>query len=329
MKGIRKAALILLSLGEEEAVKVLKQIPEHQIEAVVTEMSKIRSVSKEEKTKILKEFYEEAKTIAEEIHGGKNAAQELLHKTFGKEKADFIWKKIENDSQTSPFEFLDTVSPNIIFQLLQGENLQIIAVILSHLEPKIAAAIMKLFPSDQQSKIALKLATTSKTHPDALNELAKAFKRKLDQKTVTEYTEAGGTQTLANILNFMDKTIEDGILKDLESSEPDLASQVREKLYSFEDILSLDKKEIRILLQELNSDEILSVSLKGAGDLIRTHVFSALSQNRVQDILDSESAKGKVTLKEINDARSKIVTLARKLEEKGRIIFKKNDEEYI
>ncbi len=327
--GVRKAALLLLSLGKDQAAEVLRHLDESLLEAVILEMSKIRSISKEERETILKDFHSTIDELKGSSVGGLNTAKQLLEQTVGSEKANVILKKIHKEETKNDFEFLNQVEPGVLQGILSSESPKIIAVTLSHLDPKKAADVLKLFPKGDQAKIAVRLATTSKTHPDVIQNIAKILKKRYEERDKQEYSEAGGAHVLANILNFMEKGTEESILQELDEESPEVADLVREKLYTFEDILSLDAKEMRILINKLADDECISIAIRGAGDELRKKFLSNMSNNRAADILDSIDLKPRVTLREINEARSKVVQIARELEEENLILFKKDKEEYI
>lgn len=327
--GVRKAALLLLSLGKDQAADVLKHLDESLLESVILEMSKIRSISKEERESILKDFHSTIEELKGGATGGLQTAKLLLQQTVGEEKANVILKKIHKEETKNDFEFLNQVEPTVLQSILSMESPQIIAVTLSHLDPKKAADVLKIFPKPDQAKIAVRLATTSKTHPDVIQNIARILKKRYEERDKQEYSEAGGAHVLANILNFMEKGTEESILQELDDESPDVADQVREKLYTFEDILSLDGREMRILINKLNDDETISLAIRGAGDELRKKFLGNMSNNRAQDILDVIEMKPRVTLREINEARNKIVQEARKLEDENLILFKKEKEEYI
>jgi flagellar motor switch protein FliG len=325
-QGAKKAALLLLSLGKEEAAKVMSHLDDKMIEEVISEMSQIRSVSKIDRERILHEFRE---SVQVSQGGGLEAARELLSKTVGAQRAEEIFKKIEKKDVQNDFEFLNEIDPKIVYSLISSEGLQTIAVTLAYINPKKAADVLRHFPHADQSKIALKLASTSKSHPEAVIEIAKVLKKRYEARDKSELSEAGGAQSLANILNHMDKDIEDTILKNITEEAPDVAHQVKDMLYSFEDILNLENKEMRTLLTRLNGNELLTLALRGAGDEMKRHFFGAMSQNRASDIVEEMEQRGKVTLREINQARNEILKIGRKLEELGLIVLKKRKDEFI
>jgi flagellar motor switch protein FliG len=325
-QGAKKAALLLLSLGKEEAAKVMSHLDDKMIEEVIAEMSQIRSVSKIERERILHEFRE---GVQGSQGGGMEAARELLAKSVGTQRAEEIFKKIEKKDVQNDFEFLNEIDPKLIYSLLSSEGLQTVAVTLAYIHPKKAADVLRLFPNSDQSKIALKLASTSKSHPEAVIEIAKVLKKRYEARDKSELSEAGGAQSLANILNHMDKEIEDTILRNITDEAPEVAHQVKDMLYSFEDILNLENKEMRTLLTRLNGNELLTLALRGAGDEMKRHFFGAMSQNRASDIIEEMEQRGKVTLREINQARNEILKIGRKLEELGLIVLKKRKDEFI
>ncbi|BDA79041.1 flagellar motor switch protein FliG [Leptospira kobayashii] len=327
--GVRKAALLLLSLGGDQAAEILKHLDDAMLESVILEMSRIRAISKEEREKILTEFHSTLTELKDGAKGGLATAKSLLEKSVGSEKANVILKKINKEETKNDFEFLNGVEPSVLQSMLSSESPQVIAVTLSNLDPKNAADVLKLFPKADQTKIAMRLATTSKTHPDVIQNIARILKKRYEERDQREYSEAGGAHVLANILNYMEKGIEDTILQELDENSPEVASQVREQLYTFEDILQLDAKEMRILINKLADDEAISLAIRGAGDEIRSKFLKNMSANRASDILDALDLKPRVTLREINEARSKIVQIARELEDENLILFKKEKEEYV
>lgn len=328
-KGARKAALLLLSLGKDEAAKILSHLDDKMIERIIGEMSKINVITKAEKESILNEFSEAVGDLSTDPRGGKYFAKDILSTSLGEHKAEEIMRKVVRKDEIQDFDFLNEIDSQILSSLLMTEAPQTIAVTLGYIKPNKAAEVLKYLPADLQGKVALKLASTSKTHPEAIIQIAKVLKKKYEERDKSVLREAGGTQSLADILNHMDKNLEDNILKELNSKSPDLAYQVKDKLYTFEDILNLDIKEMRILINRLGSNDLLVVALRGAGDEMRRHFFNSMSQNRAADIVEEMEHRGKLTLREINLARSEIVRTARSLEEDGLLILKKKKEEFI
>lgn len=327
--GAKKAAMLLLSLGKEEAAKILAHLDDKMIEQIVIEMSQIKMISKTQKESILNEFKSTIQDVNENNRGGLDTAKELLSKTLGHTKTEEILRKVEKKEIGQEFEFLNEVESQVTHSLLSNESPQTIAVTLSYMQPKKAAEVLKLFPSELQANVAIRLASTSKTHPESIAQIAKVLKKKYESRDKSELAHSGGAESLANILNFMDKNLEETILKNLDNASPDLAFQVRDKLYVFEDLLNLDQKEMRTLVNKLGNNELMIIGLRGAGDEMKRHFFSSMSQNRASDIVEEMDHRGKSTLKEISTARNEILKIARELEEEGIIVLKKKKEEFI
>lgn len=331
MNGVRKAALLLLSLNNEDSAEVLKHLGDEMIEKIILEMSSIRSFSKEERDRLLKEFSEEIAIKSDSIHAGKDKAKELLELSLGKDKADFIFKKMERGDNT-PFSFLNDSDPVAVYTIIQGESPQTIAIVLSFLDPKKSADILKQFPLEKQSAIATKLAYTNKAHPEAIANLEMVLKKKYEQRnTEDQFTNSGGAKVLANILGFLDKTNENHILENIEKENSELAFSIKENLYDFEDIFFLDKREMRLVVLELGTEAIpvLSAAVRGLSEEEKFHFYQVLSKNRISDIEDTISFKGKIPISEVEEARHVILKVAKSLEEKGMIVLKKQKEEYI
>ena len=328
-KGAKKAAMLLLSMGKEEAAKVLSHLDDKMIEEIILEMSKLKSIPRTDKDILLKEFKETMDKIAFESRGGVEVAKDILSKSLGIEKAENILQKVGKKDIHKDFEFLNEVDPHAIAAILGKEAAQTIAVTLSYINPKKAAEVLKQFPNELRSQVAIKMAMTSKTHPEAVSEIAKVIKRKYESRDKSEFTTSGGTESLASILNHLDKNLEENILRELGNHAPELANQVKEKLYAFEDLLNLTGKEMRILINRLGGNDLLILALRGAGDEIRQHFFNALSQNRASDIIEEMESRGKVTLREITTSRGEILNIARKLEEEGHIVIKKERDEFV
>ena len=329
LKGARKAAALLLTMGKEEAAQVLSHLDDKMIEQIVLEMTRIKAVPKDEKDKILKEFSSTIEEVSREMRGGIDTAKEILSRSLGEDRAEEVIQKVNKRDMKKDFEFLNDIDPYTIAALIGKEAPQTIAVTISHLGAKKAAEVLKLLPRELQSQIALRLATTSKSHPDAVANIARVLRKKYESRDELELTTAGGVQSLAEILNHMDKNIESNILQDLSETSPELANTVRDKLYAFEDLLDLNQKEMRTLINRLGGNELLIAALRGAGDELRQHFFNAMSQNRAVDIIEEMDARGKLTLREIMQARSEILNIARDLELEGFLVIKKKGEEYI
>jgi flagellar motor switch protein FliG len=327
--GSMRAAKLLIALGPDQAAHILKEMKESEVEKIVAVMLRIREISTEEKREILDEFHQSVNYFEPPVRGGIEQARAMLTAGLGEEKAHEILGRLNRRDLKLDFEFLEQIEPPTLANALSTEHPQTTAVALSFIQPKIAAAVMKFLPEKVRTEVAIRIARTSKTHPDAVQSIARVLREKFEKRSGEVYSETGGAETLANILNHMDRSTEDGILGVLGQESPKILEEVREMLYTFEELTSLETKEMRLLLSKINDDFILAAALRGAPDEMRRHFFNALSQNRAADILDEMDRRGPLSLKEINEARAFVVNAARRLDEEGSIVIKKDKEDYV
>ncbi len=327
--GAAKAARLLLSLGPDQASVILREMQPEEVEKVVSEMIRIRSITGEEKKAILNEFHAIVEEFEPPVRGGLESATDLLVRSLGEEKAGEIISRVNRRDVRNDFTFLEQIDPNLLSTVLGGEHPQVIAIALASIHPRTAASILRSFSDELRAAVSLRIAKTSKTHPEALEKVARVLREKFEKRKDEIYSEVGGADTLATILNHMDRDLEDNILKDLETKAPDLLSTVKEKLYTFEELLNLSPKEMRLLASQINDDGILACALRGAGEDMRRLFFNNLSHNRAADILEEIDRRGPISLREIHEARGFILAAARRLDDEGRIVIKKTKEEYV
>ncbi|MDH5656795.1 MAG: flagellar motor switch protein FliG [Spirochaetia bacterium] len=328
-KGTIRAAKLLLALGPDQSAEILKEMSENEVESLVREMLTIQSISPEEKKQILDEFRQGVDHFEPIISGGMNTTREILIKGLGDTKAEEILSKLNRNNLKHDFEFLEQIDPPALAAALSFEHPQTTAVALSFIQPRIAASVLKHFPDDIRSQVALRIAKTSRTHPDAVQSIARVLREKFEKRKDEFFSEIGGAEALANILNHMDRGMEDDILNILGDDSPEILDDVKDMLYTFEELTSLSQKEMRLLLSRINDDMMIASALRGAGDELRRHFFNSISQNRAADILDEIDRRGPLSLREINEARSYIVNIARRIDEEGAIVIKKQKEEYL
>jgi len=327
--GSVRAAKLLLALGPDHAAQILKELNESEVEKLIGEMVRIKQISADEKRRILDEFYESVENEEPFLKGGIGEVEQILRKGLGDERADELLSKLRRHNLKHDFEFLEQIDPPNLATALAEEHPQVSAVSLSFIQPGIAAAVIKLLPEAYRTEVAIRIAKTSRTHPEAVQSIAKVLREKFEKREGEVYSETGGAETLANILNHMDRGLEENLLQHLGEASPEILEQVREMLYTFEELKNLNQKEMRKLLSRINDDAILATALRGVSDDLRLHFFNSLSQNRASDVLEEMEHRGPLSLREINEARTFIIAAARKMDEEGSIIIKKEKEEFI
>ena len=328
MNGVERAAALMVALGPDIASDILKNLDESSIESLTIEMAKIQNLNDKDREELIGEFLIDLRKNRSNLVAGEFKAKELLDDAFGKEKADVILKKVKTRDLHEQFDFLNDVPSDVIFSFIANENPQTIAVILQYIKKELAGAILKLFPSATATDIAIKIAKTQAIVPEAIIGIVEALKIKYEEyrKKTEGFLESGGINSLVNIMQHMKGEDESNIIKNFDIIDPELSGKIREKIFSFENILLLSNNEIRILIDEINNDFIFAKSLKGAGDNIRIKVLRNMSQNRATDVINEMNQMGAIKLSEVESARKEIVFAMRLLHENGVITILKEKE---
>ena len=320
LSGIEKAAILLISLGPEKSVNVFKHLKEDEIEQLTLEIANTRSVSASKKEEVLDEFYEVCLAQQYIAEGGISYAKQLLEEALGSEKAKDVIGKLTASLQVRPFEFVKKTDPTQLLNFIQYEHPQTIALILSYLSSSQASVIIAALPPEKQADVAKRIAQMDRTSPDIIKEVEKVLERKLASLVNQDYTIVGGVDAIVEILNTVDRGTEKHIIETLEIEEPELADEIRRKMFVFEDILSLDDKSIQRVLREVDNNEI-AMALKGSTEEVQTVIFNNLSKRLAVMIREDMEFMGPVRLKDVEEAQQKIVNIIRKLEDSAEIII--------
>ncbi len=320
LSGLEKAAILLISLGPEKSVNVFKHLKEDEIEQLTLEIANTRSVSASKKEEVLDEFYEVCLAQQYIAEGGISYAKQLLEEALGSEKAKDVIGKLTASLQVRPFEFVKKTDPTQLLNFIQDEHPQTIALILSYLSSSQASVIIAALPPEKQADVAKRIAQMDRTSPDIIKEVEKVLERKLASLVNQDYTIVGGVDAIVEILNTVDRGTEKHIIETLEIEEPELADEIRRKMFVFEDILSLDDKSIQRVLREVDNNEI-AMALKGSTEEVQTVIFNNLSKRLAVMIREDMEFMGPVRLKDVEEAQQKIVNIIRKLEDSAEIII--------
>lgn len=320
VSGIQKAAILLISLGPERSANIFKHLKEDEIETLTLEIANTRSVSPATKDQVLDEFYEICLAQQYIAEGGIAYAKELLEKALGVEKARDVIGKLTASLQVRPFEFVRKTDASQLLNFIQDEHPQTIALILSYLSSNQASTIISSLTPDKQADVAKRIATMDRTSPDVIKEVEKILERKLASLVNQDYTIVGGVDSIVEILNTVDRGTEKHIMETLEIEEPELADEIRRKMFVFEDILSLDDKSIQRVLREVDNNE-LAVALKSANEEVQNVIFNNLSKRLSAMIREDMEYMGPVRLKDVEEAQQRIVNIIRKLEDSAEIII--------
>lgn len=320
ISGVQKAAILLIALGPERSASIFKHLKEDEIEQLTLEIANTKSVSPDVKDAILDEFYEVClaqKYIAE---GGIGYAKELLDKALGEDRARDVIGKLTASLQVRPFEFVRKSDASQLLNFIQDEHPQTIALILAYLPSQQAAAVVSALAPEKQADVAKRIAMMDRTSPDVIKQVEKVLEKKLASLVNQDYTIVGGIDSIVSILNTVDRSTEKHIMESLEVEEPELADDIRRKMFVFEDILLLVNRAIQTVLREVDNNE-LAVALKNANDDVKQIIFDNLSSRLSTMIKEDMEFMGPVKLKDVEDAQQKIVNIIRKLEDSGEIVI--------
>ena len=318
--GIQKAAILLIALGPERSALIFKHLKDEEIEELTLEIANTRSVTPQVKEAIIDEFYEICLAQQYIAEGGIGYAKELLEKALGNERALDVIGKLTASLQVKPFEFVRKTDASQLLSFIQDERPQTIALILSYLAPQQAALIVSALPPEQQSDVAKRIAVMDRTSPDVVKEVEKVLESKLSSLVNQDYTIIGGVDAVVEILNTVDRSTEKHIMETLEVEDPELADEIRKKMFVFEDILLLDDRAIQRVLREVDNND-LALSLKGGNEQVQTAIFNNLSKRLAVMIKEDMEFMGPVRMKDVEEAQQKIVGVIRRLEEAGEIVI--------
>lgn len=326
LTGIQKAAVLLISLGPEKSALIFKHLKEEEIEELTLEIANTRSVTPAIKEEVIEEFYRVCLAQQYIAEGGINYARELLEKSFGNDKAVDVISKLTASLQVKPFEFVRKTDASQLFNFIQDEHPQTIALILSYLPASQAAQIVSALPPDRQADVAKRIAVMDRTSPDVIKEVEKVLESKLASLVNQDYTIIGGVDAVVEILNTVDRGTEKHIMETLEIEEPELADEIRKKMFVFEDILLLDDRAIQRVLRDVDNND-LATALKGANEQVQNAIFNNLSKRLATMIKEDMEFMGPVRLKDVEESQQKIVSIIRRLEDNGDIVIARNGED--
>ena len=320
INGLQKAAILLIALGPEKSASVFKHLKEDEIEELTLEIANTRSVTPQLKEDVINEFYQICLAQQYIAEGGISYAKELLEKSFGSEKARDVIGKLTSSLQVKPFEFVRKTDASQLLSFIQDEHPQTIALILSYLTPNQASMIISALPPDRQADVAKRIAIMDRTSPDVIKEVERVLESKLASLVNQDYTIIGGVDSVVEILNAVDRGTEKHIMETLEIEEPELADEIRKKMFVFEDILLLDDRSIQRVLREVDNND-LAIALKGSNEDVQNAIFNNLSKRLAVMIKEDMDFMGPVRMKDVEEAQQKIVNIIRKLEDSSEIVI--------
>ena len=326
LTGRQKAAIFLVTIGSEISSDIFKHLREDEIESLTFEIARLESIESEDKERVLIEFKELMMAQDFITSGGIDYARELLEKSLGSQKAIDIINRLTSSLQIRPFDFIRRTDPTHLLNFIQQEHPQTIALILAYLEPEKASIILSSLPHETQSDVARRIATMDRTSPETLREVERVLEKKLSTLSSEDYTSAGGVESIVEILNRVDRSTEKTIIESLEEEDPELAEEIKKRMFVFEDIVLLDDRAIQKVLREVDQQE-LGKALKAVDNEVQDKIFKNMSKRAANTLKEDMEFMGPIRLKDVEEAQQKIVSVIRKLEEQGEIVVARSGED--
>lgn len=326
MTGIKKAAMLLITLGEELSSKILGELDDDEVQDISREIALTKMVDPDTMESVVEEFYNMLLAKKFISKGGLDYAKSVLTKSLGPERArkiiDRLTKLLE---QSSGFEFLTKIEPKQLAKFIQNEHPQTIALILAHLDPSQAAESLAELPEDLKAEVAIRIANLQDISPSVVKTLSKVLEERFE--SISSYNvEVGGVKSVAEIFNRMDRTASKQTLERLEKDAPELVSSIRDMMFVFEDIKRLSQQAIQEILKRADKNT-LTLALKGADEELKNRFFESMSKRAVETMKEEMDYMGPVKLKDVEKAQHEIVEIVRELDEEGVVSISGGDEE--
>jgi len=326
LTGRQKAAIFLVSLGSEVSSEIFKHLREDEIEQLTFEIARLDKIEPDEKDKVLQEFQE--MMMAQEFiqNGGIDYARDVLERALGTQKAIDIVNRLTSSLQVRPFDFIRRTDPSHLLNFIQGEHPQTIALILAYLDPQKGAQILSGLNHQVQADVARRIAQMDRTSPDVLREVERVLERKLSTLASEDFTSAGGIDSIVEVLNNVDRGTEKIIIEALEEEDPELAEEIKKRMFVFEDIVLLDDRSIQKVLREVDTQD-LAKALKGVDAEVQEKIYRNMSKRAASLLREDMDFMGPIRLRDVEESQQKIVNIIRKLEDAGDIIVARAGEE--
>jgi len=326
MSGVRKAAVLVVSLGQEQSGNVLRHLPRELIEAISREIVRVGNVEPDARKQVLTEFKHTLQARDFVIQGGFDYARSVLQQAVGEESADDILGKVASSIEERPFYGVRNVDPSQLAQLVQNEQPQTIALIIAYLDPARAASVLSHLPAETQGAVAQRLATMESMTPEVVNDIEAYLQARVTSLGDEDFQEVGGAQALVEILNQSDRSTERAILETLGEKDPELATQVKDMMFVFEDLINLGGREIQLVLKEIRQEDLM-LALKGAKEPLRNAIYENMSSRAAERLKEDIEISPPARLRDVEGAQQRIVSVVRDLEEKGELVLRDSGED--
>ncbi|MGD0939173.1 MAG: flagellar motor switch protein FliG [Terracidiphilus sp.] len=323
LSGVRKAAVLLVAVGEELAKEILRALPEVDVQRLTEELAELRGITPEMSAGILEEFWELLETQNFMVHGGLDYASRLLMETFGKERADDLLMLVRRSQEAAQGNLakLQRTDPQQLGKLLDSEHPQTIALVLAHLDPRRASMVLDNLGEDRKVLSIQRLAEMRQFSPEMAQKVAHILHRRLESVGDTARKSYSGFKAVADLLNRLNAEESKKILETIEDGQPELALSIRNLMFTFEDLVTVPPATIREIVSGVDKRQ-LALALRGAKDELRAQIFKSMSSRAVEMLKEDMEVLGPVRSREVAQAQQEILNLARRLEAEGKVVLK-------
>lgn len=326
LNGRQKAAALLITLGSDLSAHVLKHLKDPDIDRVTVEIFNMENIAQEVRAGVLDECINLAKAHGYVSAGGVEYASEMLRQALGPQRATEIMDRLVTNWHSAPFDFVRMTDPSQLVGFIQDERPQTIALILAHLPPSLAAAIVARLDRELQADVALRIATMERTTPEAIDQVEESLRKRLASVLNQDYSTVGGVEFLVKVLTQVNRGTEKTIMQSLEDTDPELAEEVRKHMFVFDDLIKLDDRYIQRVLRDVDGKD-LTLALKGASEEVKTKIFKNMSTRAANMLKEDMTVGGPIRMRNVEDAQQRIVAVVRRLDEAEEIVIYRDNGE--
>ena len=328
-KGVEDAAILLMSLGEEEAAEVFKHLEPKEVQSLGEAIARMKAVTKERIGNVLDRFAKESTEMGVLVADNDEYIKAVLRKALGDDKANLLIDRIIQGSDVTGIESLKWMDAGSVAELLRNEHPQIVAAILVHLDPDQSSSVLKFFPERQRNEVMVRIATLDGIQPSALKDLNEVLSKVLAGGQQIRKSSLGGVKPAAEIINMMGSSIETSVLDYIREADGDLAQRIMDNMFTFDDLIKLDDKGFQSLLKEVQTESLI-IALKGASPEIRDKVFKNMSSRAAETLREDLESRGPVKLSEVEAEQKELLKIVRRLADEGQIVLGGGgDDEYV
>ncbi len=323
-----KAAILIITLGREYAAKLYRYLTEEEVEQLTLAITSMNRVNSETQEKVMGEFFEVCMAQKFISEGGIEYARDILDKAFGEARATELITRLSSSLEVRPFDFIRRMEGTQILNFVQNEHPQTIALIMSYLDPKQSAFVISALPLEKQTSVLERIANMGSCAPEYIGEVERVLEHKFSSLSLRHQTNVGGVDSLVNIINSVDRGTEKRLLESLEQTDPELAEEVRNRMFVFEDIVRLSNQAIQRVMREVDNHD-LAVALKSANEEVTKIIFNNISKRLQEMIKEDLEFMGPIRVRDVEEAQQRIVNTIRKLDDSGEIIIARQQEDAV